>query len=134
MRGVQNLRKERGLEVTDRIELTVSGKGDNAAPGLLKAAFDQFSDYLKSETLSVSAVWVDSFDSVGNAQLDAALEVYLQQLDLHGLPTDTGVSWDGLPDSTEVLTPPAWALRDLNNKATEEAAEWLLSDLEGIMS
>ena len=74
------------------------------------------------------------FDSVGNSQLEEALATYLQQLDLHGLPTDTGVTWDGLPDSTEVLAPPAWALRELNNKATEEAAGWLLSDLEGIMS
>lgn len=76
----------------------------------------------------------DDFERVGNEQLDAALEIYLHQLDKHGPPTDKGVTWDGLPDTTEVLAPPAWALRDLNNKATEEAAEWLLSDLEGIMS
>lgn len=76
----------------------------------------------------------DDFDRVGNAQLDAALETYMHQLDKHGPPTGEGVIWDGLPDTTEVLTPPAWALRDLNNQATEEAAGWLLSDLEGIMS
>lgn len=74
------------------------------------------------------------FDSVGNSQLEEALATYLQQLEMHGPPADKGVVWDGLPDTTEVLAPPAWALRDLNNKATEEAAEWLLSDLEGIMS
>lgn len=76
----------------------------------------------------------DDFDSVGNAQLDAALETYMHQLDKHGPPDGEGVIWDGLPDITEVLAPPAWVLRDLNNKATEEAAGWLLSDLEGIMS
>lgn len=76
----------------------------------------------------------DDFDRVGNAQLDAALEIYMHQLDKHGPPTEKGVTWDGLPDTTEVLAPPAWALRDLNDKATEEAAGWLLSDLEGIMS
>lgn len=57
VRGVQNLRKERGLEVTDRIRLTVS----SADSDLLKKSFVSFKDYLMSETLSVSAQWVDSF-------------------------------------------------------------------------
>lgn len=74
------------------------------------------------------------FERFGEEQLTAALNCYLQQLDKHGMPDAEGVAWDGLPETTEVLAPPAWALRDLNNKATEEAAGWLLSDLEGIMS
>lgn len=55
VRGVQNLRKERGLAVTDRILLKVSGTE------FLKKSFARFRDYLMSETLSVSAEWVDSF-------------------------------------------------------------------------
>ena len=65
VRGVQNLRKERGLEVTDRIKLTVSAaSGATGAEGraLLKKAFDRFRDYLASETLAVSlpalGMWV----------------------------------------------------------------------------
>ena len=56
VRGVQNLRKERGLEVTDRINLTVSAKS-----ATLKKAFDHFGEYLMSETLATRAVWVDDF-------------------------------------------------------------------------
>ncbi len=59
VRGVQNLRKEKGLEVTDRIRLYVSADssagGENAA--VLKKAFDRFSEYLAAETLSVSVEW-----------------------------------------------------------------------------
>jgi len=65
VRGVQNLRKERGLEVTDRIALTVSaaaGSADEAAE-TLKKAFTRFRDYLMSETLSVSADWTASFSA-----------------------------------------------------------------------
>jgi isoleucyl-tRNA synthetase len=62
VRGVQNLRKERGLEVTDRIKLTVSAKSET-----LKKAFGRFGDYLKNETLAVSAKWVDDFAPVAGA-------------------------------------------------------------------
>ncbi len=71
VRGVQNLRKERGLAVTDRIRLIVSGtaaEGASAAAGgasagepLLRKAFERFQDYLISETLALSAEWVPSF-------------------------------------------------------------------------
>jgi len=65
VRGVQNLRKERGLEVTDRITLYVSASspdeassGDDASSGdLLHRSFERFTDYLTSETLAVSAQW-----------------------------------------------------------------------------
>ena len=70
VRGVQNLRKERGLEVTDRIRLTVSaGTGATGAEGraLLKKAFDRFRDYLASETLAVSAAWTDDFKTVAGS-------------------------------------------------------------------
>ncbi|HPS44450.1 MAG TPA: DUF5915 domain-containing protein, partial [Treponemataceae bacterium] len=67
VRGVQNLRKERGLEVTDRISLTVSaGASASGAEGkaLLEKAFNRFGEYLSSETLSVQAKWVASFAEV----------------------------------------------------------------------
>jgi isoleucyl-tRNA synthetase len=52
VRGVQNLRKEGGLEVTDRIRLSVAGDDS------LKAALDSFVDFIRSETLAASVVWV----------------------------------------------------------------------------
>lgn len=54
IRGIQNLRKESGFDITDRIKLTVSGDAD------LKGAFDMFKDFIASETLAVSADWVDT--------------------------------------------------------------------------
>ena len=52
VRGIQNLRKESGFEVTDRISLTASGSAQ------LKKAFDAFSDYIVSETLATKLEWV----------------------------------------------------------------------------
>ncbi len=63
VRGVQNLRKERGLEVTDRIRLSVSGAEgmDDVARSTLKKAHERFGEYLSSETLAVSHEWLDVF-------------------------------------------------------------------------
>jgi isoleucyl-tRNA synthetase len=51
IRGVQNLRKETGLEVTDRIRLTVWGND------ILKAAWNDFQDLVCSETLATESAW-----------------------------------------------------------------------------
>jgi hypothetical protein len=51
VRGVQNLRKEASLEVTDRIKLTVAGDAE------LKKALDSFADFVKSETLASQLSW-----------------------------------------------------------------------------
>jgi isoleucyl-tRNA synthetase len=51
IRGVQNTRKELGLEITDRIRLGLFGSDR------LKQAWDKFSDYAAAETLAVSVVW-----------------------------------------------------------------------------
>ena len=51
VRGVQNLRKEAGLEVTDRIELVLFGTE------ALRAAYTELQDYVKSETLAVAVDW-----------------------------------------------------------------------------
>ena len=53
VRGIQNLRKESGFEVTDRIELSVGGSE------VLKSAFEMFKDFISGETLASSAVWND---------------------------------------------------------------------------
>jgi isoleucyl-tRNA synthetase len=54
VRGVQNLRKESGLEVTDRIKLTLTGSGR------LKSAWEAFSGYVSSETLSSQMLWEEA--------------------------------------------------------------------------
>jgi isoleucyl-tRNA synthetase len=51
VRGIQNLRKEIGLDVTDRIDLVIHGSE------ALKRAAERFRDYLMSETLAVSCAW-----------------------------------------------------------------------------
>ena len=56
VRAVQNLRKESGLEVTDRITLSVSGT-DTDGKNLLQKAFEANKDYLMNETLAVEAVF-----------------------------------------------------------------------------
>ena len=52
VRGIQNLRKERGLSVTDRIDLFLHS-GDPE----VQDAVEEFGDYLLSETLGVSVSW-----------------------------------------------------------------------------
>jgi len=54
VRGGQNLRKDTGFEVSDRIKLTVSGDSH------LKDTFELFSDYLSDETLAVQCIWSES--------------------------------------------------------------------------
>jgi isoleucyl-tRNA synthetase len=54
VRGVQNLRKESGFEVTDRITLKIFGAEK------LKTAWEAFSDYVSSETLASKVIWGES--------------------------------------------------------------------------
>ena len=59
IRGIQNLRKESGLTVLDKINLTAGGDSE------LKAAFEMFSDLIASSTLTKKQQWSDSaFDGV----------------------------------------------------------------------
>lgn len=53
VRNIQNLRKEKGFDVTDRINLTLSGDEN------LKKAVNNYSDYLLSETLTNNIEWKD---------------------------------------------------------------------------
>ena len=58
VRGIQTLRKERGLAVTDRIELSVWGTD------AVRAAVEHFRDHLQSETLATSWKWEKAADAV----------------------------------------------------------------------
>jgi len=58
VRGIQNLRKEKGLEVSDRIALTISGSG------ALRSAAENHRDHVLSETLAVSWTWDKAADAV----------------------------------------------------------------------
>jgi isoleucyl-tRNA synthetase len=58
VRYVQNLRKEKGLNVTDRIHLSIDG------PEELKKAVEIFEHHLTSETLAVSWAWKREKDAV----------------------------------------------------------------------
>jgi isoleucyl-tRNA synthetase len=51
VRGIQNIRKEMDLEVTDRVELTLWG------PEPLRKAVEKFQDHLMAETLAVAWTW-----------------------------------------------------------------------------
>jgi isoleucyl-tRNA synthetase len=71
VRGVQNLRKDTGLEVTDRIALTLFG------PDRLKAAWEAFGDYVSAETLAISTEWAQT---EGQIPIDAGEEQWLVSL------------------------------------------------------
>mgnify|MGYP003798964907 CR=1 FL=1 len=51
IRGIQNLRKESGLAVSDRIKLNVYGSE------ILKRSFEKFKDLIASETLAITVNW-----------------------------------------------------------------------------
>ncbi len=57
IRVIQNLRKESGLDVSDRIQLSM------AASDSVRRAVTRFRDYLMSETLAVTLEWIEDGDS-----------------------------------------------------------------------
>ncbi len=54
---IQNLRKDSGFEVTDRIKVAIWAEGD--AAGEIKSSLEDFSQYVGSQTLAVSVVFSD---------------------------------------------------------------------------
>ncbi|MCL2196581.1 MAG: isoleucine--tRNA ligase [Treponema sp.] len=54
IRGIQNMRKETGLAVTDRIELCIFGSGS------LKDAWERFNVIAAEETLAVKTEWIET--------------------------------------------------------------------------
>jgi isoleucyl-tRNA synthetase len=72
VRGVQNLRKEMGLAVTDRIALRLFGSDR------LKAAWEDFADYVAAETLATETLW----ESAGDGQeVEAGDETWLVKIE-----------------------------------------------------
>jgi isoleucyl-tRNA synthetase len=51
VRSIQNIRKEIGLEVSDRVKLYLYG------PAALEEAYKQFASYIAGETLAVNILW-----------------------------------------------------------------------------
>jgi len=66
VRGIQNLRKESGLEVTDRILVLLSGDSD------LKDSASMFAAFIAGETLAVQIIWQDEAIFLHNKSLGAA--------------------------------------------------------------
>jgi isoleucyl-tRNA synthetase len=58
VRSIQNLRKDRGLEVTDRIKLFLQGSDE------IRRAVEAFEDHLMQETLSVEYSWEKAGDPI----------------------------------------------------------------------
>jgi len=71
IRGVQNSRKEMGLNVTDRITLTVFG------PDKLKKAWDSLGASVAEETLAVKTLWAEG----GNIPLEADNETWMVKIE-----------------------------------------------------
>ena len=79
IRGIQSLRKESGLAVTDRINLKVSCGENSADTQELKDAFSQFGDFIRGETLAEKLDWEEVLPSgtqveAGDAVWSVALE------------------------------------------------------------
>ncbi len=72
VRSVQSLRKQRGLNVTDRIRLYLHGSA------AMREAVESYEEYLTSETLAVSWEWVRKAGAVeaacGEEKIDVDLE------------------------------------------------------------
>jgi isoleucyl-tRNA synthetase len=68
IRGVQNLRKESGFAVTDRIRLCLFGSAR------LKQSWERFADFIAAETLATETVWGEED---GMKELEAGDEAWL---------------------------------------------------------
>ena len=68
---VQNLRKDAGLDITDRISLTVSAEGE------LRRALESNLDYIRTETLATEVTWTEE-EAGENLQLEDGASVWAQ--------------------------------------------------------
>jgi isoleucyl-tRNA synthetase len=71
VRGVQNLRKEMGFAVTDRISLRLFGSDR------LKAAWEVFAEYVAAETLATEVLWEKTQDG---QEVEAGDEAWLVKI------------------------------------------------------
>jgi isoleucyl-tRNA synthetase len=75
VRSVQNLRKESGLDVTDRIELTLFG------PPEVQEAVESHEEYLMAETLAVELSWEKTQDAVETMVGETQCYIRLEKAD-----------------------------------------------------
>jgi isoleucyl-tRNA synthetase len=73
IRGVQNLRKESGFEVTDRISLRLSG------PARLKEAWEAFAEFAAEEILAVRTEWGEADGMTGIEAGDEIWQVKIEK-------------------------------------------------------
>ena len=73
VRGIQNLRKEKGFEVTDRIKLYLFGSDE------LKKAMDSYNDHLTRETLASSWLWINHESAELLECSDQKCSIYLEK-------------------------------------------------------
>jgi isoleucyl-tRNA synthetase len=73
VRGVQNLRKESGLDVTDRISLRLFG------PARLKEAWEAFADFAAAEILAVKTEWGEAAGMTGIEAGDETWQVKIEK-------------------------------------------------------
>ena len=66
IRPIQNLRKEKDLEVTDRIHTTIYAQGEPASD--IQASLAHYKDYVASQTLSLSVDFLDLSQAPEDAQ------------------------------------------------------------------
>ena len=72
VRGIQNLRKEKDFQLTDRINLELSGSGK------LKTAWENYSEYIADETLTAKTEWIDNPETGAQAwtEIEAGDEIW----------------------------------------------------------
>ena len=68
---VQNLRKDAGLDITDRIRLTVCAEDG------IRGALEENLDYIRTETLAEDVVWTEA-ETGENLQLEGGASVWAQ--------------------------------------------------------
>ena len=77
VRGIQNLRKDCNLQVTDRIRLYVYYSEKSSDFKLLEKAFNAHKDYIASETLSTTLLWGKIPNEVlGTADVETQMQMW----------------------------------------------------------
>jgi isoleucyl-tRNA synthetase len=61
---IQNLRKSNGFEITDKIDLKITGDSQ------IKDAVDVYKDYIAGQVLAANIEWIDNIDSPTKLDLD----------------------------------------------------------------
>jgi len=89
---IQRLRKDSGLEITDRIRLAISG------PQEIRSAADRFREFISGETLAVSL----TLGAEPEQDLEAKLNIQVDDLEaVIALSRESVGDGGGAPDATE---------------------------------